>query len=185
MPAGQVGAIDWYTLLVGIAAVLTLAVHGSLWIALKTCGDLQERARSFAARCRNGLVGSMLLVTASSFAVQPNLSRQLRTQPWGAVCILLAMAGIVAERVLIRRRQDLAAFLASGLSIAGMLASAAFGVFPNLLPSNTMPRFSLTVYNAAAGAYGLSVALYWFLPGMALAIGYFAFIYRRFAGKQA
>lgn len=182
--AGQVGAIDWYTLLVGIAAVLTLAVHGSLWIVLKTGGDLQERARRFAGACWNGLVGSMLLVTASSFAVQSNLTRQLRTQPWGAVFILLAIAGMAAERVLIRRRQDLAAFLASGLSIAGMLASAAFGVFPNLLPSNTAPGFSLTVYNAAAGGYGLSVALYWFIPGMALAIGYFAFVYRRFAGKQ-
>jgi cytochrome bd ubiquinol oxidase subunit II len=185
MPAGQVGAIDWYTLLVGIAAVLTLAVHGSLWIVLKTGGDLQERARRFAGACWNGLVGAMLLVTASSFAVRSNLSRQLRTQPWGVVSILLAIAGMAAERLLIRRRQDLAAFLASGIGIAGMLASAAFGVFPNLLPANTVPSFSLTVYNAAAGGYGLSLALCWFLPGIALAIGYFVFIYRRFVGKQA
>jgi cytochrome bd ubiquinol oxidase subunit II len=185
IPAGQVGAIDWYTLLVGIASVLTLAVHGSLWIVMKTGGDLQERAHRFAIRCWNGMVGSMVLVTLSSFAVQPNLSRQLRTQPWGAVLFVLTAAGIVAERALIRRRRDLAAFLASCLSIAGMLASAAFGVFPNLLPSNTMPDSSLTVYNAAAGGYGLSVALYWFIPGMALAIGYFIFVYRRFAGKQA
>jgi len=183
-PAGQVGAIDWYTLLVGVASVLTLAVHGSLWIVLKIGGDLQERARGFAAGCWNGLVASMLLVTAASFAIQPNLSRQLRTQPWGVVFIVLATAFLAAERVFIRRREDLAAFLASGLSIAGMLASAAFGVFPNLLPANTVPSFSLTVYNAAAGEYGLSVALYWFIPGMALAIGYFVFIYRRFAGKQ-
>jgi len=184
-PAGQVGAIDWYTLLVGIGAVLTLAVHGSLWVVLKTGGDLQERARRFARACWNGLVGAMLLVTVSSFAVQPNLGRQLQSQPWGILFIGLAIADIVAERVFIRRRQDFAAFIASCLSIAGMLASAAFGVFPNLLPANTVPSFSLTVYNAAAGGYGLSVALCWFLPGMALAIGYFVFIYRRFAGKQA
>ena len=184
-PTGQVGAIDWYTLLVGIASVLTLAVHGSLWIALKTGGDLQERARRFAARCWNGLLGSMLLVTASSFAIQPNLDRQLRAQPWGAVFILLAIAGLAGQRVFSRREQDLKAFVASGLSIAGMLASAAFGVFPNLLPSNTTPASSLTVYNAAAGNYGLSVALYWFIPGMALAIAYFVFVYRRFAGKLA
>lgn len=183
-PAGQVGAIDWYTLLVGIASVLTLAVHGSLWIAFKTSGDLQERARRFAAVCWTPLIGSMLLVTASSFAVQPNLGRQLRTQPWGAVFILVAIGGLAGERVFNRRRQDLEAFVASGLSIAGVMASAAFGVFPNLLPSNTTPASSLTVYNAAAGAYGLSVALYWFIPGMAIAIGYFAFVYGLFAGKQ-
>ncbi|MEK7408354.1 MAG: hypothetical protein AAB225_25055 [Acidobacteriota bacterium] len=52
-----------------------------------------------------------------------------------------------------------------------------------MLPANTDPRFGLTVYNAAAGAYGLKIGLAWWIPGMLLASGYTVFAYHRFAGK--
>jgi cytochrome bd ubiquinol oxidase subunit II len=64
-----------------------------------------------------------------------------------------------------------------------MPASVAFGVFPNVLPSNTTPDLSLTIYNAAATDYGLMIALLWFIPGMALATAYSIFVYKHFAGK--
>jgi cytochrome d ubiquinol oxidase subunit II len=81
------------------------------------------------------------------------------------------------------RLNDKAAFLCSSLYLAGMLASVAFGVFPNVLPSNTAPDFSLTIYNAAAAEPSLMIALWWFIPGMALATAYSIFAYRHFAGK--
>ena len=183
-PWGQTGAIDWYTLLVGIASVLTLAVHGGLWLALKTRGELQVRARACAAMCQSAQILLMLPVTIASFAIQPHLIRQLRQQPWGAIFILLAAAGATGARLFSRKERDLPAFLASALSITGILCSAAFGIFPNLLLSNTTPDYSLTVFNAATGAYGLSTALYWFVPGMVLAIGYFVVVYSRFAGEE-
>ena len=64
-----------------------------------------------------------------------------------------------------------------------MLTSAAFGVYPLLLPAGTDPALSLTINNAAAGSYGLGIGLAWWLPGMLLASGYAIFTYRRFAGK--
>jgi hypothetical protein len=67
----------------------------------------------------------------------------------------------------------------------GALPVVAFGVFPNVLPSNTRPELALTIYNAAAAEHGLIVGLCWFIPGMALAIGYSVLVYRRFAGKVA
>ncbi len=184
-PAGQVGIIDWYTLLVGAASFLALAVHGSLWVVVKTGGSLQERTRLFGAKCWTALVPIMLLMTAASFFVQPNLMKQFRTHPWGAIFPVLAVVGIMGARTLSSRQQDLQAFLASGLYLAGMLSSAAFGVFPNVLPSNTRPDLGLTIYNAAAAEHGLFVGLCWFIPGMALAIGYSVLVYRRFAGKVA
>ena len=54
-PSGEVGIIDWYTLLVGAASLFALAEHGSLWVVLKTEGSLQERTRSFGARCWAGV----------------------------------------------------------------------------------------------------------------------------------
>ena len=64
-----------------------------------------------------------------------------------------------------------------------MLTSVAFGVFPNVLPSNTAQDLSLTIYNAATAEHGLIVGICWFIPGMALAIGYSVLVYRHFAGK--
>lgn len=64
-----------------------------------------------------------------------------------------------------------------------MLASAAFGVYPYLLPSSTDTQFGLTIHNAAADEYGLGIGLAWWIPGMILAAGYALYIYRHFAGK--
>jgi cytochrome d ubiquinol oxidase subunit II len=64
-----------------------------------------------------------------------------------------------------------------------MLSSVAFGVFPNVLLSNTTPDLSLTIHNAATAEHGLIVGLWWFLPGMALAVAYSVLVYRHSAGK--
>jgi cytochrome d ubiquinol oxidase subunit II len=184
-PSGQVGIIDWYTLLVGAASFLALAVHGSLWVVLKTEGSLQERTRSFCAKCWAGLLVIVLLMSGASLSIQPSLIKQFRSQPWGLLFPALAVAGIIGTRVLSSQRRELQAFLASGLSLVGMLTSAAFGVFPNVLPSNTVPAFSLTIFNAATAEHGLIVGLCWFIPGMALAVSYSALVYRHFAGKVA
>jgi cytochrome d ubiquinol oxidase subunit II len=58
-----------------------------------------------------------------------------------------------------------------------------FGLYPYVLPSRPDPKFGLTITNAAAPAYGLSIGLAWWIPGILLATGYFVFTYRRFAGK--
>jgi cytochrome d ubiquinol oxidase subunit II len=182
-PSGQVGIIDWYTLLVGIASFLALAVHGSLWVVLKTEGRLQELTRPFGAKCWAASIVITLLMSGASFSIQPNLIKQFRSHPWGFIFPALAVTGMIGTRVLSSRQKDLQAFLASGLYLVGMLTSAAFGVFPNVLLSNAAPDLSLTIHNAAAAEHGLIVGLWWFIPGMALAIGYSVLVYRHFAGK--
>jgi cytochrome bd ubiquinol oxidase subunit II len=72
--SGQVGIIDWYTLLVGMTSFLALAVHGSLWVVLKTEGNLEERTRSFGAKCWAASVAITLLMSAASFSIQPGLT---------------------------------------------------------------------------------------------------------------
>jgi cytochrome d ubiquinol oxidase subunit II len=124
-----------------------------------------------------------LLMSGVSFSIQPNLIKQFRSHPWGFIFPALAVTGMIGTRVLSSRRKDLQAFLASGLYLVGLLTSAAFGVFPNVLLSNTAPDLSLTIHNAAAAEHGLIVGLWWFIPGMALAIGYSVLVYRHFAGK--
>jgi cytochrome d ubiquinol oxidase subunit II len=89
----------------------------------------------------------------------------------------------VAGLVLMKTCGGLRGFLGSCVLIAGLLTSAAFGVYPYVLPSSGDPALSLTIQNTAAAPYGLEVGLIWFVPGILLAVGYFVYTYRSFAGK--
>jgi cytochrome d ubiquinol oxidase subunit II len=93
------------------------------------------------------------------------------------------LVSLIAIRRLLARPDSYKAFVASCFYIIGMLASAACALYPYVLPSNADPRHGLTIWNSAAGNYGLRVALAWFMPGMVLVMGYFLFVYRHFAGK--
>jgi cytochrome bd ubiquinol oxidase subunit II len=64
-----------------------------------------------------------------------------------------------------------------------MLVGAAAAVYPNLLVSSTDQALNITIQNAHTGWYALRVGLVFWGFGMALAIGYFVFIYRMFSGK--
>ena len=69
------------------------------------------------------------------------------------------------------------------LICASMLAGAAFGLYPILLPASTAASYSLTIYNARTGDYSLRVGLIWWIAGMILALAYFMFLYTAFGGK--
>jgi len=179
----EVGVLDWYTILVGILALLALTQHGALWVALKTEAVLRQRAERVATAAWLGVAGMSLIVTGLTLRVQPQVWANLNAYPWGCVFPALALAGLFGILRFLRRGADLKAFLASSLYIAGMLASAAFGVYPYVLPSNSDPALGLTIHNTATSHYGLRVGLAWWIPGMLLALGYFVYAYRHFAGK--
>jgi cytochrome d ubiquinol oxidase subunit II len=184
-PGRDPGIVDWYTLLIGAAAFTALALHGSYWVVLKTNGDLQQRSRDFGRRLWWVVVAFTMIVTIVSFRLQPNIIREFSAHMWGYVFPLLALAGLAGTRVASARELDRYAFLSSCLYLVGMLTSTAFGVFPYVLPSNSSHAAGLTVTNAAAPEYGLYIGLAWWIPGMALALFYSVFVYRRFAGKVA
>ncbi len=177
--SGELGILDWYTVLVGVLAFLTLTQHGALWVALKTEEEVQRRAERVAKTVWFGVVAMTVVVTYFTMEVQPQVRANLANHVWGWVFPALAVAGLLA----IRGRGSLVRFLGSCAYIVGMLTSAVFGVFPYVLPARPDPALSLTIQNASAASYGLKVALAWWIPGMILALGYFVFVYRHFAGK--
>ena len=81
------------------------------------------------------------------------------------------------------RGKILHAFLSSSVFIGASLCSAAFGLFPVVLPSTTDSALSLTVENTAAPLQGLVIGLYWFVPGILLAVAYTLFTHRKFSEK--
>ena len=179
----QTGILDWYTVLVGIAAFLALTMHGALWVALKTEGAVNERSRRLAHRVWYAVAAFTVLVTAVTFYVQPQVPQSLAERKWGYIFPAIALLGLLGARHFLARSHDLGAFLGSCQYLLGMLTSVVFGVYPYVLPASTDPAYSLTVHNAKAADYGLKIGLVWWTIGMALVAGYFVFTYRHFAGK--
>ena len=173
-PGPDSGILDWYTIPVGVAALLTLTMHGALWVALKTDGALRERAHRVVQSIWTATAAITLIITALSFKVQPHLVEAFARRPWGFVFPLLGLAGLLGVRFSRDKR-----FLSSCVYICGMLTSAAFGLYPYVLPSNGDPGLGLDIYNSSAAHYGLVVGLRWWIPGMMLAGGYFFFVYRK------
>lgn len=177
------GVLDWYTLTVGLAALVALSMHGALWVGFRTEGSLRERSLALARRAWWLVAAFTVLVTVFTWLVQPMVSQHLGERAWGWAFPAMAVGSLVGIRVGLHRGVDGGAFLASCGYLAGMLGSVAVGLYPYVLPAVGGASAGLTVHNAAAGPSGLAIGLAWWIPGMLLALGYVTFMYRRFSGR--
>jgi cytochrome bd ubiquinol oxidase subunit II len=176
------GILDWYTVLIGLLALTTLVVHGANFVAVKTENELNARSGRIARIFAFALVVLTVLGTAATFWVRPEMLTSFNERPYGYVLPLIAIAGLAGMIYFNMSRHDRAAFLSSSAYIVGMLTSTVFAVYPNVLPA-VNPENSLTIQNASASQYGMTVGLIWWSIGMVLAAVYFVVIYRLFRGK--
>jgi cytochrome d ubiquinol oxidase subunit II len=177
------GILDWYTVIGGGVALVALAVHGALYVAVKTDGDLQQGARVLVRRMWIALLAVTALSLVATMIARPNSLANYRAYPVAfliPVLVLLALAGIIH---FCRRGADHMAFACSCAYLAVMMVGAAVGLYPRLLPSSTDPARDLTIQKALSGEYALRVGLAWWVLGMLLAFTYFFIIYRMFKGK--
>lgn len=179
----EAGILDWFTVIMGLVAFFTLAVHGSNYVALKTGGPVRDRARSIAAMAWWGVLICSAATFAATWSVRPEIWQNYARHLWGFVFPLLGMIGLAGMALFLKRGNDTFAFVSSSVFIVGMLCSTAFAMYPTLLAASTNPTYSLTIDNTSAQAYGLGVGLTWWIPGIILASGYFLYIYRSFRGK--
>lgn len=179
------GILDWYTCVAGVLALLALAMHGALFLNLKTEGKLQIRARVLATILWAAVVLFTAIETTATLLIRPALETNYLREPEWFIVPLVVAGGLVFVVYFLCRSQDKAALYASSAFLIAMVVGAAVALYPTLLPASGDPGNSLTIYDAAAPAASLRFALYWWLPGIALAIAYFIFVYRMFAGKAA
>ena len=171
-----------FAILGGLLSVATLALHGACWAALKTDGDLQARARRFAAALWIPAAVLLIAIVGASFVVRPGFSRNFTTYPLLFVFPLGAMAALVVNRTAVARGLDRRAFVGSSAYIAAVLASVAAGLYPVLLPASG-DGTPLDIYNAAAPAQSLRIAMAVYLIGLAIVSAYLVVVYRVWRGK--
>jgi cytochrome d ubiquinol oxidase subunit II len=177
------GVLDWYTVLIGVFALVTVTAHGALFLAWKTDGALHDRAKGLALRLWTGVVLLWILASLGTAQVNPTIFQALPKAPLAWVASFIFLAGLAAVFLGLQRGKPLLAFLGSGAFILGLLAASAACVYPVMLRSTLDPAFSLTAHNASVGAHGLRTGLAWWLLGFPIAIGYLAFLFRFHRGK--
>ncbi len=181
------GILDWYTVLTGVIALVTLTSHGSLYIAVKTEGDLNRRARAVALWAWPLQLILTIAGLVATIYIRPTVLDNYKQHVIGFLIPAVVYASLAVMIYAIRKGADPAkeklAFVASATYIVGMLVGAAFALYPVVLPASTDPARNLTIYNTAAGQHGLAVGFTWWIPGMILALGYFTLLFRMFKGK--
>lgn len=180
---GEVGILDVYTLAVGLFAVLALAVHGAAFVAVRTDGALRERARGFARRALVVVTLAWPLVTWATASVRPDFPPAFATRPLAWLALAVATGGIVFAHVSARRAHDGRVLAGSAAFLAGLLAATAVCAWPALLHAIPDDARSLTTANSSAPAASLRGALVWYVPGLALALGYVALLAWLHRGK--
>jgi cytochrome d ubiquinol oxidase subunit II len=171
-----------FAMLGGLLSVATLAMHGACWAAVKTDGDVQQRARRFASILWVPSVALLIAMVGSSFAVRPDFTRNFAAHPTLLLAPILVLAALAVNRISVARRMDRRAFVASSTYIAGVLASVAAGLYPVLLPA-TGGGTALDIYNAAAPVHSMRIALMMYLTGLAIVSAYLVTGYRVWKGK--
>ena len=166
-----------YALLGGLTTLSLFALHGALFLGLRTSGELRERAIKLAAT-----LSIPTLVIAACFAVWTQLADGAG---WTWVAVLVAALGLIgATRAAYQGREGVG-FALTSLVIAAAVVLIFGSLFPDVMPSSTDPAFSLTVKNASSTHYTL-VVMTWvaalLTPVVLLYQGFTYWVFRRRLG---
>jgi len=178
----QTGILDWYTVLIGVVALVTLTGHGSYYVALKTDEDLGRRTRGIALLCWPLQFFLTCVSLVATYFIRPDIMANYAKHSVGLLVPVVAFASLAVMLWATPKGKEKIAFVASSLYIAAMLSGAAFALYPIVLPARDH-QYDLTIYNTSAGVHGLTVGLVWWSLAAVLAVAYFAFAYRMFRGK--
>lgn len=173
LPLAQL--LNPYALLGGLTTLSLFALHGAVFLTLKTDGPVRERARRAALWSAYAAVPATALFLAWTQLAHGGGGRTL---PLAALSAAALAGGVVA----VWRHREGWSFAFTAVTVAAAFTALFTSLFPDVLPSTTDPSFSLTVANASSAEYTLTV-LSWvavvFLPLVLLYQGWSYWVFRR------
>ncbi|MFT3731955.1 MAG: cytochrome d ubiquinol oxidase subunit II [Hyphomicrobium sp.] len=198
-----------FALLCGLVSVAMLVMHGAAWIILKTDGPVAERARTYGGIAAlltvvlfllGGIAtwiavdGYHIVSTVNPMGPSNPLAKTVTkaagawfenygTQPVTLLAPLLGLVGASGAYVFIGARREVAALLASSLSIAGIITTVGVSMFPFILPSSVDPNSSLTVWDASSSHMTLFIMLVVAVVFVPIIIAYTSWVYHVMWGK--
>jgi cytochrome d ubiquinol oxidase subunit II len=153
-----------YALLGGVATLSIFALHGAVFLALKTSGDVRRRSREIAVP-----IGGIAVVAGGAFLVWTFLDKGVL---WTGLPLLVAAGALVAALWMTVRQREGWAFVLTATAIVGVTVMLFGSLYPNVLPSTTDPANSLTTINAASTPYTLAIMSWVALVCTPIVLGY-------------
>ncbi len=177
-----ISLLNPYGLLGGVLFVSMFLVHGALWLAAKTEGDLSRRAGETARKLWVvEILVALVFLVATGFAT--DLWANYLKAPVLFIVPFLTVLGLLLIMAFAAKGAWWKAWFASCLTIVTATAFGVIGLFPRLLPSSLDPAATLTIYNASSSLLTLKVMTVVALIFVPLVIVYQAWAYKLFSFK--
>lgn len=168
-----------YALLGGLVTLTLFTFHGTVFTALKTVGEIRERARALALR-----IGLVTAVLALAFLLWTQVESG---DGKSLVALVVAVAALVVALVANQAGREGWSFALSGVTIVAAVAMLFLTLFPNVMPSTLNADWSLTVTNASSSPYTLKI-MTWLAavatPVVLLYQGWTYWVFRKRIGTQ-
>lgn len=196
-----------FGLMCGLVSLTMLAGHGAAWLAFKTEGEVNVRARIAAMILSTScavlfLLAGIWVKQLDAYrivsAVAPNGPSDPLVKHVGMVAggwmdnyiahpvlfvvPMVGVIGLLAHAAFTGVRWRLAAFIASGFGISGVIGTAGISLFPFIMPSSIQPEASLTVWDASSSHFTLFVMLCATLIFLPIVLTYTGLVFRVLRG---
>jgi cytochrome d ubiquinol oxidase subunit II len=172
-----------YPVLTGLFAVATFAMHGAIFLYMKTEDDLQRRVRRWMWVTFFLFLAMYLAVSAYTLTTIARSTAKYADYPWAWLVPILNVLAIANIPRAIYQGRPLDAFISSSCTIAAFTFLFGLTLFPNMIVSSVKPEYSLTVASASSteGTLGLMAVIA--VLGMPFVLSYTAVVYWVFRGK--
>ena len=142
------------SLLGGLTVVMLFCFHGANFLSLKLTEGLRAKAHGNAKMYFTAALVFELGLFAALFFTKSSFSSK------GLISLILpvlAVASLVASRMMMEQKREGWAFITSSLAVILVVAALFFALFPNVMISSTAAANNLTIYNASSSPYTLRV----------------------------
>lgn len=197
-----------FALWCGMTSLFMLTMHGGLYLALKTENPIRDRALYWSKLAalltilcfalgglwvKYGLAGYELKSLVNPHGFSNPLHKQVGQKlaawlhnysiyPFSVTAPLLGFVGAFSV-LLTSKRNSCFAFISSGISIIGIIATVGVSMFPFLLPSSTQLNSSLLIWDASSSQLTLEIMLVSVVIFLPIIIIYTSWVYRALRGK--
>ena len=180
---GLLDIFNPYALLTGLTVVALFALHGSVYLVMKTQDKLADRL-SFISKIA-GMIFTVFYIALSIATLinVPHALEEFKTMPVLFLIPVVTLLLLLNERRLIVKKKYWLAFLTSAILTSLLLVTIAIGLYPNILISTVDSAHSLTIANSAASQKSLGIILTFVLIGAPLVLLYTLFLFKTFKGK--
>jgi cytochrome d ubiquinol oxidase subunit II len=164
-----------FALLAGLVTLTLFLTHGSVFLALRTTGELRLRAKRQAS-----VAGAITVVLGVGFLVWLNRLPGIENRGAVLVCSIVTAAALVFGLGMHLANRDGWSFAGTAVTVGGVVITLFTALYPRLMPSTSNPAWSLTIQNSSATHYTLTIMTWSAAVLVPLVLAYQAWTYWTF-----